>query len=574
LIGLGCVGAWFAIAHAVKHQSDNHAVDAGRALVTFAAARLATIEDADDRRIENLLGELCRDERVLSARRLDPDGRVAQAVRARAAAPADSFVVSAAIRGSPGASAGTLELTLAPARPSAMCGHLAIGGATFIGLVVLACGVLYHRLRHQLKPALAIQDNVRSYADGIEKQLLALTLSDSMGAGARAWNTLIHEVRDLQEHFPSAPGGSLDDVLQRFETRQLREILDRVPVGILQVGPDQRVRFANGTAGALLGRPADDLVGAPLSDVVHDENVVRVLAGALSSPTLGVSVDRIEGEGDRERTLRFSVPTATESTDETLVTVQDVSRQKKTEKAQNNFLHHVSHELRAPLTNIRAYAETLGQDVFDDEQTRKECYNAISSETQRLSKLVEEILGIAQMEVGSAGLARDDVDLARLVRQTVQDNQGAAGEKSIDLTLKIAPKVPTLLGDKQRLVVLINNLVCNAVKYTPNQGRVDVALEVTDRTILLSVTDTGIGIDAADQARVFDKFYRASNEAVQAIPGSGLGLAMAREVARSHGGHIHLQSEPGKGSKFVLELPVTVGKGQDHHAEEKANSDR
>jgi two-component system phosphate regulon sensor histidine kinase PhoR len=241
-----------------------------------------------------------------------------------------------------------------------------------------------------------------------------------------------------------------------------------------------------------------------------------------------------------------------------LITVEDVSQLREGQRARDNFLYHVTHELRTPLTNIHAYAETLTQPEFDDEQTRKECYNVLISETRRLSRLVEDILSISQLEVGTARLDVGEVDLARLVRQMVQDNLGTADEKRIDLTLALPPKVPKLNGDKQRLSVLLNNLIGNAIKYTPGNGKVHVAVEVQERQVRIAVQDTGIGIAPEDQAHVFEKFYRATDDAVQAVPGTGLGLALAREVARPHGGDIVLESERGKGSTFTIELPLAA----------------
>jgi len=188
--------------------------------------------------------------------------------------------------------------------------------------------------------------------------------------------------------------------------------------------------------------------------------------------------------------------------------------------------------------------------------TRKECYNVIISETRRLSGLVENILSISQLEVGSARLDAGEVDLQRLIRQMVQDNLGAADEKRIDLTLALPPKVPKVSGDKQRLSVLLNNLIGNAIKYTPAEGKVQVKLDVTGQCIRIGVSDTGIGISPEDRQHVFDKFYRAASDSVQMVTGTGLGLAIAREVARLHGGEIHLESELGKGSTFTIELPL------------------
>jgi signal transduction histidine kinase len=373
---------------------------------------------------------------------------------------------------------------------------------------------------------------------------------------ARTWNHLIGETAEWQRQARSGVTANLDkEMVQRFESRTLWHILDRLPFGVLGVGHDQRVSYANASSGELLGRAAESLVGTPLAECVEEEVVVRAVAG-VATRTGGLSIDRTRSEGERQITLRFLIlPSDQDFGGETLITIQDVSHLQEAERARDNFLYHVTHEFRTPLTNIQAYTETLTKQEFDDEQTRKECYNVIVSETRRLSRLVEDILNVSQLEVGSARLETGDVDLLRLVRQTVQDNLGAADEKGIDLTLKLPPKVPKLRADKQRLAVLLNNLIGNAIKYTPNGQRVDVVLQVTDRAVEIAVTDTGIGIDPTDQPHVFDKFYRAASDSVQTVPGSGLGLAIAREVARLHGGDIHLESEPGKGSTFVVQLP-------------------
>jgi signal transduction histidine kinase len=128
------------------------------------------------------------------------------------------------------------------------------------------------------------------------------------------------------------------------------------------------------------------------------------------------------------------------------------------------------------------------------------------------------------------------------------------------LTLSIPPKVPRICGDKHRLAVLLNNLIGNAVKYTPDGGRVEVILEAGESWVQVSVKDTGLGISDEDQKHVFEKFYRSGDDDVQQIKGTGLGLAIAREVARLHGGDITLQSEVGAGSTFTVELPTNADK--------------
>jgi len=349
-------------------------------------------------------------------------------------------------------------------------------------------------------------------------------------------------------------------VLARYENTVFRTLVDGLPFGVLRVGADSGIMYANASAAALLGRVTNDLVGQKLTDRLDSGAVTQALAAVQARPRGELTVDHSRQDGEHEFTLRFRIMPVTEpsASGDVLVTIEDISQLREGQRARDNFLYHVTHELRTPLTNIHAYAETLTRPDFDDEQTRKECYNVLISETQRLSRLVEDILSISQLEVGTARFEVGELDLARLMRQMVQDNLGGADEKRIELTLSLPPKVPKLQGDKQRLAVLLNNLVGNAIKYTPEGGQVQVKLEVRDQRALVEVADTGIGIAPKDQPHVFEKFYRAADESVQMIPGTGLGLALAREVARLHGGDIFLRSELGKGSTFTVELPLAT----------------
>lgn len=457
-----------------------------------------------------------------------------------------------------GAPAGTLQiaaLAKPPADPTFILWNCGIAAA--VTLVVFVG--FYHRLRRHLRPMAAIERNLRVLATGVDAELLTLTLSESLGNAARGWNRLLTQLVDLQQQIQSVQvAGATQGILERFESATFRRVVDRLPHGVLWVNESQVVAYANPGAAALLGHAPDQIEGQELSSLLDNPAVLQAVSGARKRADVGLVVDHTQRRGEQETTLRFRVvPLSDQVGDgDVLVTVEDISQLRESQRARDNFLYHVTHELRTPLTNIHAYAETLTRPGFDDEQTRKECYNVLISETERLSRLVEDILSISQMEVGTARLDIGDVDLARLVRQMVQDNLGRADEKRIDLTLALPPKVPKIRGDKQRLCVLLNNLIGNALKYTPENGKVHVSVETTGTCVRIAVADTGIGIAPEDQAHVFDKFYRAANEVVQAVPGTGLGLALAREVARLHGGEIYLQSELGKGSTFTVELPL------------------
>lgn len=562
---VGVAGVGLAAHFAMERQLSATCESEARAIANLAAAALGPLVEADDQTAATLIQHLCaKTPAIRTVEWRAPDGKTRcrwPVVSSPNPPPVSSDLESQThevpVQSISGTPAGLVRIVFVQNPPLEAWTWLMRGSAGAAIVVLLLYYVVYRRLRKHLRPMEAIQRNLEDYAAGVEKEFVALTLSDSLGHVARAWNYLIDQLNAPRARQAEADAGDLSgDALRRFESRTLRSTLDRLPVGLLRFGSDLSVTYANVAAARLLGKNLEQLPGASIANVLEEE-VRAPLVGAYLRGGSSMSIDRKRGEEEQQTTVRFSMIPADASSPEreALLTIEDVSHLQEAERARDNFLYHVTHELRTPLTNIQAYAETLTGPGFDDEETRRECYNVIISETRRLSRLVEDILNVSQLEVGTARIEMSEIDLVRLLRQIVQDHLGAADEKRIDLTLKMAPKVPKVQGDKQRLSVLFTNLIGNALKYTPEGGRVDVALDVGERCLEISVADTGIGISKEDQAHVFEKFYRAVSEEVQMIKGTGLGLAIAREVARLHGGDIHLRSELRKGSIFKVELP-------------------
>jgi PAS domain S-box-containing protein len=548
--------------------------DADSVTAAYATALGAAVED-DPRAAEVLLQNLARVPRVRSVRWVGADGTLrfewpqtlppAAGARPDVILPrgsaADVRTAALPVRSLTGTSAGQLIVTRATPGAASYQTALLAGWGIAGALTLLVFAIFYHRLRRHLRPLAAIERNLQTYAEGVEKELLTLALSDTLGPAACGWNRLVTQLAELQRQGAGAAGArGAPEVLARFENALFRRVVDRLPGGVLCVGKERTITYANASAAALLGRRPEELIGRAVSEAIENQAVAQAVVAVQARSGAVPSVDHSFQNGDQEFTLRFRVisMSATPGAGEALIAVEDISALRETQRTRDNFLYHVTHELRTPLTNIHAYAETLTKPGFDDEQTRKECYNVLISETERLSHLVEDILNISQLEVGSARLNAGEVDLARLIRQMVQDNLGRADEKHIDLTLTLPPKVPKLSGDKQRLSVLLSNLIGNALKYTPEGGKVSVNVEIVDQRVTIAVADTGIGIAPEDQPQVFEKFFRAASEQVQTIAGTGLGLTLAREVARLHGGDITLTSELGQGSTFTVELPLSL----------------
>ncbi|RMF72047.1 MAG: PAS domain-containing protein [Planctomycetota bacterium] len=537
------------------------------AMARSIAACLTAERDYDDDALQGAFGRLATDSRLRSIRWIGLDGKE----RFRWAKPAAQ---SADPEPSGGVLTETAELRAPDGRPDGVVAielnrdtlraqHTILLGSCAAAIIVSLLGYLliYRRLRRHAQPLAAIQNNLESYVHGTERELVALSLSDSLGQIADCWNSFLDEMVQLRNQAGSHTAPSADgDAITRFEVKGLRSALDRLPVGVVRVDAECCVKYVNSVGARLLGHEADDLIGKYIGDL-FDEDIARPLLLAHQNNTKSRAVDWRTSEEPEAATVRLQMlPGSGSGRDDYLLFMQDVTHDVQADRARDEFLYHITHELRTPLTNIQAYAETLTRPDFDDEQTRKESYNVIISETRRLSHLVEDVLSLSQLEVGSLRIQWGDVDLIRLLRSMVQDNLGAADNKQIELTLKLPPKAPQIRGDKHRLAVLLNNLIGNAIKYTPEGGRVDVALSTDDSHVFVTVHDTGIGISPEDQERIFEKFYRVSSEEVQSIVGTGLGLAIAREIVRLHGGDITLQSEPGAGSTFTVKLPFNAEK--------------
>ncbi len=447
--------------------------------------------------------------------------------------------------------------------------RLAAGGIVVsswtLTAILLALGlmwVVYRQLRRHFRGVSQIAENLVSHRDRLTQDLMTLQVADELGTVACAWNKLI-EIADQYraEARRSTASSELKAVLERSAGGELADALQAVPDGLMVLSDSDRVAYANHLFARLVGDVRESgLAGVHLKDLSLSPlgtQIVGVIAKTHDpSGSAPIGNEIIHSEAD-ESSYRVRVVSAhgQRPTGVCVVMVTDISQQLRADKAREEFISQVTHELRTPLTNIRAYAETLSSGMFDDPKVVSECYNVITKETRRLSRLIEDILSLSQLEVGTMQLLFDDVDLHRLLTEAVQDVRGLAEEKSIDLQLSLPAKLPVLHADRDKLAVVLNNLLGNAIKYTPERGEVHVGCKITERSAVVTVKDTGIGIDEQEHEQIFERFRRSSDPAVLAEPGTGIGLTTAREILQQHGGAIEVISRKGEGATFVVRLP-------------------
>lgn len=234
---------------------------------------------------------------------------------------------------------------------------------------------------------------------------------------------------------------------------------------------------------------------------------------------------------------------------------RDLTRDKELEQLKSQLLATVSHELRTPLASIKGFASTLlREDVRWDQATQQEFLRIIEDESNRLEELIDNLLDMSQVEAGGLRIAREPVQLRRPVREAVEQAQRRT--EAHWFVVDMPAELPRVWADPRRIRQVLNNLLENAVKYSPQGGQIMVACEVRGDVVMVSVADQGQGIPPEDMERVFDRFFQVDGASTRKTGGSGLGLAIAKAIVEAHHGTIWAEAAPGQGSVFRFTLPI------------------
>jgi signal transduction histidine kinase len=228
------------------------------------------------------------------------------------------------------------------------------------------------------------------------------------------------------------------------------------------------------------------------------------------------------------------------------------ARLAEAEELERNFLMSVSHELRTPLTAIRGHVAALREGVVTDPEAAEESLTIVADEAERLGRLVGDVLDLAKLDAHRFTVLTEEVDMGRLLERAYSTFADEARRRGIEFTHE-SDGAPVIVSDGDRVLQIISNLLANAFRWTPDGGRVDLALQSRNGAVAIDVADTGPGLKADERERIFRPFWSKDNT------GTGLGLPIARELAMALGGRIELESEVGKGSRFRLVLPVPGG---------------
>ena len=354
------------------------------------------------------------------------------------------------------------------------------------------------------------------------------------------------------------------------ERRRLDALLESTADGVMVLRPDLRFERFNRALVTLTGWPAAEAVGRQHEDIItwarRASRLALEDAIAQGWPTEEGRTLYVEGELRRRNGSLVSLgityaPLMTRGGQllNIIGTARDITRFREADAIKDTFISVVSHELKTPVAIIKGYAETLQRpEARRDEDMVEEMLADISQEADRLARLVDDLLDASRLQAGGLPFRDvDEVDLRLLAQRVVDRYRGRT--KKHQLALAFPDDFPVILGDVQRLEQVLDNLVSNAVKYSPHGGKIEVRGRATPAEIVISVSDEGVGIPLDEQERIFDRFYRVEGPETRAVSGTGLGLYLTRAIVAAHGGRCWVSSTPGRGSTFYVALPRETG---------------
>lgn len=377
-------------------------------------------------------------------------------------------------------------------------------------------------------------------ASGDFSRKIAVTSQDEIGVLTDTFNDMAGQLHDTLEQVES-------------ERNKLDTLFLHMTDGVVAFNGAGQVIHANPAAGQMLGREV-----GPNTDYNALFGGIAPLSALMQAP------DYLRGElqvGSRYLELLMA-PFDRDRQGGALVVLHDMTEQRKNEEMRREFVANVSHELRTPLTNIRSYAETLADSAGDlPAATEKKFLGVILNESDRMTHIVQDLLTLSRLDSG-----RDDLKLTRFsFGQAVQDLYNAvymeAQRHNHTLTLALPEAVPQIVADRERILQVMMNVVSNAIKYTPDGGKIAISAGYTDKQVWMLVDDNGIGIPESDRARIFERFYRVDKARSRQSGGTGLGLSIAKELVERHKGRLELVDKEGPGLAVRLTLWI---EGPDH----------
>lgn len=418
-----------------------------------------------------------------------------------------------------------------------------------LGLTAVLGVILSHTITHPIKE---LTRHARAVAEGRFTEKTPVFGSDEIGQLSQTFNYMTSRLREALAQ-------------NEEEKEKLASILTNMSDGVIATDEAGCVILMNRRAGQMLGVEGEELAGRDIGSLLglEDPEAEWLARGGVSDFKLLEIKPREGGQPFMMRVTFTPIHRREIGITGTIAVLQDVTEQEKLEASRREFVANVSHELRTPLTTIKSYTEALEDGALDDKQMAPRFVSVIQNETGRMIRLVTDLLHLSRLDSKEAALRLQQVDIVEMLEDVEDRFSFQMQQKGVRTVIDIKPGVSTAMLDRDGIDQVLDNLISNALKYTPDGGTITMEAAITDHGMLsLSVADTGIGIPKKDLDRIFERFYRVDKARTRNMGGTGLGLSIAREIVRNHGGTISLQSELEKGTKVTFTLPLHVEGGE------------
>ena len=430
-----------------------------------------------------------------------------------------------------------LPLTTVESSVSHITRTIILATVIIAALAVLAAWIIARTIT---RPIRHLTRTSKEIAAGQLGQKIAVDRKDEIGQLARSFNEMSANLKAMVDTLSS-------------EKNRLSSILANMADGVIMTDAGGVIILANRAAGRLLGFKEDNAADKPAIEVVRDHEIDGVLKHCL----LTGEEQSAQFESSTRRFLRaIAVPLqARGRLNGALILLQDLTELRTLQTMRRDLVGNISHELRTPIAGIKAMADTLLSGAIDDKKVARDFISRIGSDADRLTQMVAELTQLSRIETGQAELKMELVNLNALIDEAVAEINPLAENQRVKILKELLTDLPLVRIDKDRIRQTIINLIHNAIKFNKPGGKVTISTGFDSNSIMVNVTDTGIGISKDDLPRVFERFFKADR--ARAGGGSGLGLAIAKHTVQAHGGDIRVQSEEGKGSTFTFTLPRT-----------------
>lgn len=448
---------------------------------------------------------------------------------------------------------------------------------TFIGLATVIYAVIILLIyRTLIYPLRLVTDVTRRIATGDLSSRIGLQSKDEIGQLATSFNRMTDKLQELYRGLEAKVQEKTSQLAERVresETARARDeaILAGMGEGLVALDANGHVVLANVFAADLFGIPRDKLLGGSLNELIDGLRTAKDMIidasdwpDALARETRGPVVDdylyhRYKTDGERLSIIISTTPIFNGDTlVGTVLVVRDTTKEKEVDRMKTEFISLASHQLRTPLSAIKWFSEMLENgDVGQLNPEQLEFAKNITESTERMVDLVNSLLNISRIESGRIIVDPHPTDLKELIAGIVKDLQGKTQEKYQELVISVNEELPQINLDTHLIGQVYLNLLTNAIKYTPQGGKIMVLVSRKDDQIVTQVSDNGHGIPIAQQGKVFQKFFRADNVAKIETDGTGLGLYLVKAIIESSGGKIWFKSEEGKGTTFWFSLPLS-----------------